>query len=193
VLSDIDLPSIDDVADVGERSLPNPLPCDAVTSADHLEELQLNRVKPYLAELQSRSRQRIAKEKDYGYIREDIEEYKKEQADKSLSLNQAGRMAEMKSEIARAEARKKERLSRKKSNELPYEITLKNVDLPQLQPPTVKPNSSPPVKKDAGLESDDDEAPWQEPAIDPTLDETKRILADYIELLKKGPGISRVP
>jgi len=193
VLSDVELPSIDDAADVGERSLPYPLPCDSVTSADHLEELQLNRVKPYLAELQTRSRQRIDKDKDFSYIREDIAEFKKEQADKSLSLNEAERLAEMKTNIARGEARKKERLSRKKPNEVVYELTLKNVDLPQLQPPPVKPNSAAAARAVTGPDFDDEDARMPEPPIDPTLEETKRILADYIALLKKGPGLSQVP
>jgi carboxyl-terminal processing protease len=193
VLSDIELPSIDDAADVGERSLPNPLPCDSVTSADHLEDLQLNRVKPYLAELQARSRQRIEKDMDFSYVREDIEEFRKEQADKSFSLNEAERVAEQKTETARMEARKKERLSRKKPNEKHYEITLKNVDWAQLQPPTVKTNATAAAKKNAGLDSSEDETPREEPAIDPTLEETKRILTDYIELLKKGPVIAGHP
>jgi carboxyl-terminal processing protease len=186
VLSDIELPSIDDAADVGERSLPDAMPCDSVTSADHLEQLELNRVKPYLAELKERSRLRLAKDKDFSYIREDIEEYRKEQADKSLSLNETERIAEQKAETDRAEARKKERLSRKKPNEKVYDITLKNVDQP-LQPLVVKNNGT---AKNPDLDGDEDEAPHGTPSIDPTLDETKRILRDYIELLKKGPDFA---
>jgi carboxyl-terminal processing protease len=170
VLSDIELPSIDNAADVGERSLPGAMPCDSVTSADHLEDLQLNRVKPYLVELQARFRKRIAKDVDFSYVREDIEQFRKEQADKSLSLNEAEREAEQKTEIARAEARKKERLSRKKPNEKVYEITLKNVDLAQLQPLTVKTNGAP--ANDAGVDSGDDDASGEELAVDPTLEET---------------------
>ena len=127
------------------------MPCDSVTSADHLEDLQLNRVKPYLADLQARSRQRIEKDKDFSYVREDIEGFRKEQADKSLSLNEAERVAEQKAETARVEARKKERLSRKKPNEKLYEITLKNVDLAQLQPLASKSNTT--AKNDSGLDS----------------------------------------
>ena len=184
VLSDIELPSIDDAADIGERSQPDALPCDSVTSADHLEQLQLNRVKPCLAELQTRSRLRIEKDKDFSYLREDIAEFRKEQADKSVSLNLAERLAQREADTARADARKKERLSRKKSNEKVYEITLKNVDLAGLQPPAAKTNSLA-AKNDAG-----DEIPAEEQPIDPTLDETKRILADYIELMQKAPFIA---
>ena len=152
----------------------------------------MNRVKPYLAELQSRSRQRLETDKDYAYVREDITEFRKVQADKSLSLNEAGRRAEQKSQMARLETRKKERLSRKKSDEKVFEITLKNVDLTDLQPPVVKTNS---VPKPALTDADDDGegASSDEASIDPPLNETKRILADYIELLKKGPAISKAP
>jgi carboxyl-terminal processing protease len=189
VLSDIELPSIDNAADVGERSLPNAMPCDSVTSADHLEELQLNLVKPYLTELQARSHQRIEKDSDFSYVREDVEEYRKEQTDKSLSLNEAERVAKLKADTVRAEARKNARLSHKKTNEKIYEITLKNVDLPELEPLTVKTNAALAAKSGAVLDADD-ETPAEETASDPTLEETKRILTDYIELLKKGPVIS---
>jgi carboxyl-terminal processing protease len=189
VLSDIELPSIDNYADVGERSLPNPMPCDSVTSADHLEELELNRVKPYLPELQARSQQRLKTDKDFSYIREDIEQFRKEQADKSVSLNEIERRAEQKSEIARANARRKEMLSRKKPNEKVYDITLQNVDLAQLQLAKVK--NAPAKNED--LDSDDDDMPRSAAAVDPTLEETKRILIDYIGLLKKGPALAGHP
>lgn len=192
VLSDVELPSIDDVADVGERSLPNPMPCDSVSAAGHLDELELNRVKPYLAELQARSRQRVETNEDFAYIREDMELFKKEQSDKSISLNEAERLAEQRKDIARAEVRRKERLSRKAPDEKVYEITQKNVDL-ALEPvpmSNVKSNATP--KKDLVVDLDDDGGSSQDTTIDPALDETKNILADYIELLKKGPGISSV-
>ncbi len=186
VLSDVELPSIDDAADVGERSLPNAMPCDSVTPANNLDELQLNRVKPYVAELQARSRKRVETSKDFDYIRQDIAQYRKEQEDKSLSLNEVERRAEVETETARLETRKKERLARKKSSEVPYEITLKNLNLP-LQAPTVKNNS----KHSVDIDSDEADLP-QNQGADPTMDEAKHILADYIELLKKGPDISAV-
>jgi carboxyl-terminal processing protease len=188
VLSDVEIPSIDDATDVGERSLPNPLPCDSVTPADHLEELQLNRVKPYVAELQSRSHKRVTASKDFDYVREDIAQYRKDQDDKSLSLNEAERRAEQAADNARIEARKKERLARKKSDEKAFEVTLKTLDAP-LQLVGAKPN--PKAKHEQDLDAngelhDDEQMP------DPTMDEARHILADYIELLKKGPDVSVV-
>jgi hypothetical protein len=40
------------------------------------------------------------------------------------------------------------------------------------------------------LDFSGDDAASDQPALDPTLAETKRILTDYIELLKKGPIIA---
>jgi carboxyl-terminal processing protease len=201
VLSDIELPSILNyaAAEVGESALPNALPCDEVSSADFEN---LNRVKPYLVQLQALSDKRVANSKDFDYLREDIAEFLKHQADKSLSLNLADRLAEQKANMARGEAIRKERLSRKKSDEKVFEITLENVDLAQLQPPPVKTNSVAIAGKASRnraattlnkADIDDDAEPGESDLteIDPALEEAKCILADYISLLKKAPVISR--
>ncbi len=197
VVSDIELPSVlnCDSAEVGESALPDALPCDEVSSADFEN---LNRVKPYLAQLRQLSTNRVAASKDFDYIRQDIAEFLKQQADKSLSLNLAERQAEQKTRMARNEAIRKERLSRKKSDEKVYEITLENASLAQLQPPTVKTNSAAPgqhpVEKPAvDTEAGAGESAAAEAAIDPALDEAKRILADYISLFNKAAIVSRAP
>ncbi len=194
VLSDIELPSIWNYAsnDVGESALPNALPCDEVSSADPEN---LNRVRPYLPELKQLSSQRLTTNKDFAYIHQDIDEFLKEQSDKSISLNEAARLAEQKTKTNRAEARKKERLSRPKSNDKLFEITLKNVDDAQLQPPAVKTNSVPALKP-----SDFDDDPdsldadsGKDESPDPTLDETRRIMADYISLMTRDPVLTKAP
>ena len=194
VVSDIELPSIwnYDTDEVGESALPNALPCDEVTSANPDN---LNKVRPYLAELQQRSRQRVAASKDFAYIQQDITEFLKQQADKSVSLNLAERQAEQKTKMARWESIKKERLSRPKSEEKVFEITLQNVGLAQLQPPPVKTNSvvEPPVLGEDSDADPDSDAAAAEAVIDPTLEEAKHILADYIALWNKEPGLSKVP
>jgi carboxyl-terminal processing protease len=193
VLSDIELPSIwnYDTNEVGESALPNALPCDEVGSADPEN---LNRVRPYLPELLDRSHQRVAASEDFAYIREDIADFLKQQADKSLSLNLTERQAEQKTKTARAEAIKKERLARKKSNERIFEITLQNVDLAQLQPPPVKTNTVAIDEPAFDDDSDPDaEAAAAEGVLDPTLEEAKHILADYIALVNKEPVISKAP
>ena len=193
VESDIELPSKlnADTADIGESALPNALPCDEVTSANPEN---LNRVKPCLAELQERSRQRVAASKDFAFIQEDIARFLKQQADRSVSLNLVERQAEKKAETARSEAIKKELLSRKKSDEKVFEISLKNVDLAQLQPLPASTNSpAAPVAPAFDDESEPDEDAAAGAAGDPTLEETRRILADYIALVNKEPAISKAP
>ena len=181
VASDIVLPSELNYAEVGESALPNPLPWDEITSADGLPDFNL--VKPYLPELLTRSLHRRETDKDFAYLQEDIDLYRKTLADKSVSLDEADRLTEQKAAQARNEARKKERASRPKSGEKVYEITLKNVDLPGLHPPEVKPK--PPARPEDAEPVEAAEAPPDPAATDPALTETRRIMADYISLLKK--------
>jgi carboxyl-terminal processing protease len=196
VVSDIELPSVLNFAtnEVGESALPNALACDEVGSANPEN---LNRVRPYLPELLNGSRQRVAASKDFAYIQQDIAEFLKQQADKSVSLNLAERKAEQEAKTAREEAIKKERAARPKSDEKVFEITLTNADLPQLQPLSLNTNSATPLASSEpafGGESDlDEDAAASEPAVDPVLEEAKHILADYIELMNKEPVISKAP
>ncbi len=191
VASDIVLPSLLNLADVGESSLPNPMPWDEVSSADLPD---LNLVKPYLPDLLKRSLSRRATNLDFAYLQEDIAEYRKSLADKSLSINEAVRMAEQSANEARLEARKLERSTRPKSTDKVYEITLKNVDLPDLHPPEVKP------KPAIGSADDSDPADAAPTASEDSaatdaavMQEARQIMADYISMLKKAPSTARVP
>jgi carboxyl-terminal processing protease len=191
VVSDIELPSILSNAtnDVGESALPYALPCDEVSSANPEN---LNRVRPCLAALQEASKNRVAANKDFAYIQQDIAQFLKLQSDKSIWLNMAGRLAEQKAKTARAEAIKKERLARKKSDEKVFEITLKNVDLAQLQPLAPNTNSLAAAGQpalDEELDAEESDAAEQS-AVDPVLDEARHILADYVSLVNKEPVIS---
>jgi len=62
---------------------------------------------------------------------------------------EAVRLGEQSVNEARLKARKLERSTRPKSTEKVYEITLKNVDLPDLHPPEVKPKPAPSPADDA--------------------------------------------
>src|SRR5262249_25087600 len=65
-----------------------------------------------------------------GYILEDIEQFKKMQADKTISLNEKQRLKEKEESDARDKARNEERLTRKEPNEKLYELTLRQLELP---------------------------------------------------------------
>ncbi|HEY6168790.1 MAG TPA: carboxy terminal-processing peptidase, partial [Verrucomicrobiae bacterium] len=137
VKPDIILPSVNNEADVGEKSLDHPLPHDYVPPAEHEK---LNRVAPFVAELKKRSDARIATNRDFAYVREDIEQYKKVKDEKSVSLNEEKRRKEKEEAETRTNARKKELAARPEANEKVYELTLKLAALPGLPPPMVKTN-----------------------------------------------------
>ncbi len=202
VVPDIVLPSVlNESKDVGETALDNPLPYDTIDSAKFEK---LNLVAPCVAELRRRSNERVAADKDYDYVRDDIEQYKKLQADKTVSLNQSQRLKEKEEAEARQKARDKERLARKDSAEKVYEISLKQAAMPGLPPPVEKTNSvtaklsinssgsatnsvaSSPVRPPVGDpdldETADDEKP---PAVDYMLAETEHILMDYFVLFPR--------
>ncbi len=176
VIPDLILPSVNNYAEVGEASLDNPLPWDEITSAKYEK---LNWIEPYLPELRKRSERRVQTDKDYAYMREDIERFKKALADKTVSLNEDQRRKEKEEMKRSVETRKKERKARKPSAEKVFEVTLKNFDLPGLQPASLKAKNA---EEDLDKEN---KAEDEGPAIDTTLEETKRVLTDLITLSSK--------
>jgi carboxyl-terminal processing protease len=224
VTPDIVLPSIwDNHPEIGEAALTNALRWDTIPSATYEK---LNRIEPYLAELKKRSEARIATNRDFVYLRGEIERYQKSLAEKTISLNEGQRLKEKKEADERLKLRKKELAARPEPEGKVYELTLKQVDLPGLPPPVVRTNhfasglSTNAIKMDElvkkgetkgkptqseaaatgqgrgakkssektspdGDEADDESADDQAPALDFTLDETKRILADFINLSGK--------
>ena len=177
--------------EVGEASMENPLPWDKVRSASFQK---WNLTKPFVPELTARSDRRVQADQDFDYVREDIEQFKKNRADKSLSLNEEKRREENKELAARKEARTKERKARKPSDEKVFEVTLKNADQPGLQLFVPKTNDVASAKSDPA-DLDDESAPDEKlPAIDTMLEEAKRILLDYISLLpKEDRALSKAP
>lgn len=184
VLSDIVLPSRLNVAkDIGEEAIPNALRWDNIASARYDK---LNLVEPFLQELLRRSNTRLSTNQDFAYVREDIEQFKKLQAENSLSLNEAERVKEWEKEDARQREQDRERLARKTVEPAVYELTLKQVDLPGLPAPVAKTNTiAKATSPHASPGVDDEDGEETPPAVDATLDETERILVDYIALLSQ--------
>lgn len=203
VTPDIVLPSVNNYAEVGEPSLDDPLPWDTIPAANFVSE---NRIQPLLEPLRRRSDERVAKDPDFAYIREDIELYQKHKADKTVSLNEAERRRELNENEARIETRKQERQSRTETPEKTYELTLQNVDLPGLPPPlgaTNQPAADPLLAGTLGsqnsgisavaetLEDGENSAADSASAIDATLKEAKRILADLIDLSRERAALAK--
>lgn len=206
VVPDIILPSIfNESKDIGEAALENRLDYDTIPSAKFE---RLNLVAPYVQALRLHSQDRIAKDKEYSYIREDIEYFKKQQADKTISLNEKQRLKEKDDIDARNKARDKERLARAEPPEKVFDLTLKLAALPGLPPPTVRTNSTLAklaAPKSSGLpalgtndsvaaangtaadgEPGDDAVDEKPAALDAALTESEHILVDYLGLLPKG-------
>jgi carboxyl-terminal processing protease len=169
---------------IGEDSLENALPWDTIHSADYDK---LNLVQPYLAPLRLHSEARLATNQDFIYIRQDIDEMRKLQADKTVSLNERECLKELEEDNARQKARDQERLARKPADMKIYELTVENADQPGLPPPLGETNGVTATISSAGTNVRKNAPPIvtaapKPPAINPTLDETERILEDYISL-----------
>jgi len=203
VVPDLVLPGVNNLLETGESSLTNALPWDTIASADFEK---LNRVQPFMNQLRERSSNRLAGDRDWSYIRQDVEIYRRKQAEKQLSLNYDQRIRERNQDRARADARKKELAARGQKEPTTYELSLKQAELPGLPPPLGSTNNVAKVKSGSPAagdpeahpksDPDDDAEPEKEPtqAVDVHLREAERILLDLIELsgsvAKKGVAVS---
>jgi len=182
VIPDIRLPAVADAMDVTETSLKNALPYDEVEPTSHPK---LELTAPLLAQLDQAAQERIAASPEFGYIREDLERFKKQQTDKSISLNEAKRLAEKKADEDRTKQRKAERAARKAPKPREIAITLESIDNPSA--PAVKPSTA--AKAGTGL--DDEEEENKDPsAPDVYLDEAVRIVSDWAAFSERGHAAS---
>jgi carboxyl-terminal processing protease len=192
VVPDIILPDVWNYDDeIGETSLENPLPWDTIPgdtySKLNLTYNKLNLVEPYLAALRQNSNARIATNQEFNYIRQDIEHFKKSQADKTVSLNERGQIKEREDNQARQKARDREREARKATGMRLYEITVENADQPGLPAALGETNTvaaaGSSIKADALGNMTMVVKQNPPPSLDPMLNETANILEDYITAL----------
>ncbi len=175
VKSDIVLPDVlNESPDIGETALENPLPWDTIPSVDFNK---VNLVQPYLADLRRDSEARIATNEDFNYIRQDIDEFKKVQADKTATLNEQDALNERRKNATEKMLRDKELAKRGTPNETIYNLTVENAGEPGLPPPFVETNS--PANISEGRLNDE-----------ARLDESERILEDYVSLLSKSVSMT---
>jgi carboxyl-terminal processing protease len=187
VIPDIQLPSLLDYLELGERTLPNCLPYDTVDKVDYEN---FSQATPYFNELKQRSVVRIAQSHDFTYLKQDIEVLKKRLADKSVSLNEDQRKKEKADLVTQAKSRKAEREARTTPPDKAYELTLDDVDknkpLDQLTLVSVAEAEAQADKdkaKDKDKDKEADSILDEDPTVDPHLDETVNILVDYAALL----------
>lgn len=193
VSADIRIPSAYDHDDLGEVSLKGPMPYDVV------DPVQFDKFDHalFVDQLKKRSEARVAADTEFRYVNEDLNYIKQKIAQNSISLNEKDRRAELAADKAKREQRTAERAKRKAPDQKDYEITLENLDKPELQP--VKNDA----KKDAETEAatgEDDAADEdstattaaKKPAVDPQKTESLNILNDLIDLSRTPKTASAV-
>ncbi len=157
---------------------------------------KLNLVQPYVADLRKLSKADIATNQDFIYIRQDIDEFQKMQADNTVTLNERDALKERRMNEARQKARDAERAARKPANEKIYEITVENSHQPGLPPPDAlittngvtdnfDSNFTNYLGTNAAAMITSQKAEVKTLPSDPTLNETENILEEYISLLHR--------
>src|SRR6266567_4201038 len=198
VASDIVLPSLSDLPELGEGALKNCLPYDEVPSAKYAKWSDTHSL--FIDQLQRRSAERVQNTTEFHYVMEDIGRLRQKLNDNRISLNEDVRRKETADDKVRKETRAKERLSSNQEEPRIYRLTLDTVDKPNLQlimfpgklaaakkggvSAKVAPEAAPDA--DSDLIGGGDEGDTKEPAIDPERDETLNILADLVDL-SHGP------
>ena len=102
VTPDIKLPVLSDVEHFGESSFSNALPWVSIKPATYVP---LGNLKELVDPLQKRHEARIAKDKDFADLREDMAEVMRIRKENAISLNEAVRRKERDAQDARAKAR----------------------------------------------------------------------------------------
>jgi carboxyl-terminal processing protease len=191
VVPDIILPDALSVRnDIGEDALPNALPWDTIPAADYTA---LNDVRPYLKDLRRASDERVATNQDFAYVRQDMVQVQKLQSEKTDTLNERKAWDEKEKIHKENKARQNEIASRKPPQETIYPITVADASAPGLPLP-VKFIKAPPtlaVGLPQGTIAPEYGVIYPPNAMnnsfstnaivpDPTLEESERILQDYI-------------
>jgi hypothetical protein len=131
----------------------------------------------------------VAGDLDFAYLGEDIAQFKKSLAAKTVNMNEADRRREKVEAKAREEVRKQERAARNERPPTTYEITLKNADTPGLPAPATT-ISSPVAKLSEFRAGEMDEVETSVAQSDPVLRESEGILADYAAMLRRPSSLA---
>lgn len=102
VTPDIKLPVLADIENFGESSYDNALPWVSIKPAQYMP---LGDLKELVAPLQKRHEARIARDKDFQFLQEDIAEVLKLRKENAISLNEAVRRKERDAQDARSKMR----------------------------------------------------------------------------------------
>ena len=175
VAADLVLPSTSDFSDVSESALKDPLPWDVIPAAPYE---RLNLVKPHVAALRERSDRRLATEKPFADLEDDVARLRKSLVARSVSLNEAERRREMAEAKARETKLAGDELALRAIRPTTYAITLRNAATAGLPLPLALELAA---STGDNLGAEPKSRTTKEDII---LDESVQILADYVNLLK---------
>ncbi|MFM8658159.1 MAG: carboxy terminal-processing peptidase [Chthoniobacterales bacterium] len=182
VTSDIVLPSTTDQEEVGEGSLKFPLDYDEVPAQEFRPAGDLAAIIP---RLRTASEARVASDPEFSYVREDLQRFRKQREENTVTLNKEKRLAEFAEEKSRRESRNEERKERSNQEFAAVEVTLDTIDAPQLQQVALDKPPKRSSMEELDAEDDPSKPDGEEVFVDPVRDETLRIIADKIRL--QGP------
>jgi len=187
VASDIVIAAASGLLPVGEDKLDDPLPWDTIPAAPFKP---FGEVAPHLAALRDASAQRVAADPAFDDLRQQLARLKSRLDGKSVSLNEAERRREQAEDkaLAKATAAKAEALE---AGIPAYEILVKGASLPGLPPRVAGAAMTPPAsaapRAGANKEEAEAESAAARAADNLVLDESLRILADYVGLRSAPP------
>jgi carboxyl-terminal processing protease len=105
VIPDVKMPSLNDIQNFGESSYENALPWSSIKPADYKP---LNDFNGIFSKLIVSHEERIKQNKDFQYLKQDIELFKAQRKKKSITLNEVERRKERLEQETRLAAREKE-------------------------------------------------------------------------------------
>jgi carboxyl-terminal processing protease len=105
VIPDVKMPSLNDIQNFGESSYENALPWSSIKPADYKP---LNDFNGIFSKLIVSHEERIKQNKDFQYLKQDIELFKAQRKKKSITLNEVERRKERVEQETRLAAREKE-------------------------------------------------------------------------------------
>jgi carboxyl-terminal processing protease len=170
VQPDISLPALSDAEHFGESSYDNALPWLRIAAADYDPVADLSDVLPVL---QQRHDARIAKDKDYRFLQEDVAEISLRRQKNEISLNEAERRKERSALEARVKLRDKSGAAAKKAS-----------------PPAPADKAATQATADDADDDDDEIGKARKNAKDLLLNEAARVLGDEVDLLKARPDLA---
>ncbi|QSX78742.1 carboxy terminal-processing peptidase [Agrilutibacter solisilvae] len=171
VVPDIAYPVTVDASEFGESTYDNALPWTRIASVQHT---RYGNFAPLLPKLEALHAQRVAKDKEFQWWREDVAEFRTERAKKSVSLNEAERRAE----------RDRDDVKRKQRQEARKALGLAIDPLADESSDDGLAAGERDIAKDAAREKLAEQRP------DPLLRESAAILADAVRLLNADRTLS---